>query len=406
MTLKLRALVLGPVLLLLQGAAVAQMSPQHQQRAHGNGCAGTSIDCATTATPTFAPDGNLWVAWAAQGQVSIARSTDLGKSFSRAVPVHPGPLPLDPGADDRPQIVVHRDGRITVAYATRDDAYNGEVFIARSNDRGVTFSEPRKLTEGSPSQRFEALALDPNGRLFAAWIDKRNAAEARKQGSEYAGAALAFSWDHEATAAFAPAQIARDNTCECCRIGVGFSEPGQPVVVFRNIFEGSVRDHAVITFTDRMTPGPVHRVSVDDWATDVCPHDGPSLAVGTDGSYHVVWSTAGRARQGVFYARSTDAGKTFSDPLALGAKDRHISRPFVFVATDAVHLVWKEFDGERTMIAVMTSGDGGETWSAPRSAADTRGASDHPLLVSKAKTVFLSWLTQREGYRLVPLNGP
>jgi hypothetical protein len=181
MSLKLRALVVGTALLLWQGAAVAQMSSQHQQRAHGDVCKGTGIDCATTATPTFAPDGSLWIAWAAQGQVSIARSTDLAKSFSPAVAVHPGPLPLDPGADDRPQIVVNRDGHITVAYAIRDDAYNGQVFITRSNGGGVTFSKPRKLTEGLPSQRFESLALDPSGHLFAAWIDKRNAAEARKQ---------------------------------------------------------------------------------------------------------------------------------------------------------------------------------------------------------------------------------
>jgi hypothetical protein len=66
--------------------------------------------------------------------------------------------------------------------------------------------------------------------------------------------------------------------------------------------------------------------------------------------------------------------------------------------------IWKEFDGERTTVEVMTSSDGGETWSPRRSIAETRGASDHPLLVSNAKTVFLSWLTQAEGYRLVPLN--
>jgi hypothetical protein len=315
-------------------------------------------------------------------------------------------LPLDPGADDRPQIVVNRDGHIIVAYATRDDAYNGEVFITRSNDAGVTFSEPRKLTEGSPSQRFEALALDPDGHLFAAWIDKRRAAEARKQGKDYAGAALAFAWDDGASGAFAPARIARENTCECCRIGVGFTGPGRPVVAFRNVFEGSVRDHAVIAFTDRMTPGAIHRVSVDDWVTDVCPHDGPSLAVAADGFYHVVWSTAGRAQQGVFYARSTDGGKTFSEPLLLGATGRQISRPFVLASANVVYLAWKEFDGERTTVEVMISDDGGGSWPSPHSVADTRGASDHPLLVSNTKAVYLSWLTQGEGYRLVPLNGP
>ena len=41
-------------------------------------------------------------------------------------------------------------------------------------------------------------------------------------------------------------EIALDNTCECCRLGIAFAGPGRPAVVFRNIFPGSVRDHAVV----------------------------------------------------------------------------------------------------------------------------------------------------------------
>jgi hypothetical protein len=115
--------------------------------------------------------------------------------------------------------------------------------------------------------------------------------------------------------------------------------------------------------------------------------------------------TSARARSGhviVSYATRDDAynGEVFV------AKGRQISRPFALAAGDAVHLAWKEFDGERTTIEVMTSSDEGETWSPPRSVAETWGTSDHPLLVSNAKAVFLSWLTQAEGYRLVPLNVP
>jgi hypothetical protein len=48
----------------------------------------------------------------------------------------------------------------------------------------------------------------------------------------------------------------------------------------------SVRDHAVMTFEAPDKPGPVYRVSDDDWAIDACPHHGPSLAVTRDGTYH------------------------------------------------------------------------------------------------------------------------
>jgi len=62
----------------------------------------------------------------------------------------------------------------------------------------------------------------------------------------------------------------------------------------------SVRDHAVMTFAGPDKPGPVYRVSDDDWAIDACPHHGPSLAVTRDGTYHAAWFTSGRVRKAFF----------------------------------------------------------------------------------------------------------
>src|SRR5207344_1797675 len=146
----------------------------------------------------------------------------------------------------------------------KDSAFNGQVFYSRSDDGGLTFAPPRPITADPESQRFEAIAFDPDGSLFAAWLDKRNRAPARARGQAYTGGALAFAWSKDAATTFSDARIAQDNTCECCRLGIAFAGPGRPVVLFRNIFGESVRDHAVTTFADAATPGPVYRVSVDD----------------------------------------------------------------------------------------------------------------------------------------------
>ena len=45
------------------------------------------------------------------------------------------------------------------------------------------------------------------------------------------------------------------------------------------------------------------------------------------------------------------------------------------------------------------------SWEAPVRMAQTAGASDHPFLVGYGKDAYLSWNTEREGYRLVPLKG-
>jgi hypothetical protein len=387
-------------LLLPAGAALAQMGHDPSTT-----CAEPTLRCASTVTPTFAADGSLWLVWAAAGRVSVARSTDLGKNFSPAVSVNREPLRLDTGPDERPKIAIDGAGRVAVAFAIfKDSAFNGQVFYTHPTDGGASFAPPRPITADPESQRFEAIGFDPAGTLFAAWLDKRERADARAKGEAYTGASLAFAWSNDAGATISDARIAKDRTCECCRLGLAFAGPGRPVVLFRNIFGETVRDHAVTTFADPTTPGPIQRVSVDEWDIDVCPHHGPSLALGGDGTYHVTWFTLGRARQGLFYARSTDGGRTFSEPMPIGRPERSPSRPYVFANGGATWMVWKEFDGEQTTVEMMASRDAGRTWSEPKAVAATTDASDHPLLVTNGERVFLSWMTRADGYRLLALE--
>ncbi len=407
LSLTARRLCAAAIGLALSGAAAWAEMPM-LPASHGAGagaCHDAALACASTVTPVFAADGTLWLAFDANGKVFVAHSSDLGRSVSSPVAITPEPLLLDTGPDARPAIAIDRQGRIFVSYAIfKDRNYNGEVFFSRSLDGGKTFSPPRPLVDNTASQRFQALAIDPQGGLFAAWLDKRNVAIAARDGRPYPGAALAFSWSRDGGASFSPSRIAHDNTCECCRIGVAFAGPGHPVVLFRNIFGGTVRDHAIITFTDPDTPGPLARVSVDDWKIDACPHQGPSLAISPAGIYHAVWFTEGNARKGLFYARSVNGGRTFSEPLALGNPDHDLSRPYVTALPGAVWVAWKDFDGEETSAMAMVSHDDGVTWSAPRVVAQTDDASDHPLLVTDGHHAYLSWMTRKEGYRLLLLG--
>ena len=52
----------------------------------------------------------------------------------------------------------------------------------------------------------------------------------------------------------------------------------------------------------------------------------------------------------------------------------------------------------------MISRDNGSIWSTPIVVAETADESDHPLLATNGRRVFLSWQTQREGYRFIPLE--
>ena len=397
-----KSLLATIVLALWQPAAFGQMSHQHASEA---ACEEPTLRCASKVTPTFAPDGTLWLAWMAGGQVSVASSKDAGHSFTAPVQITKERLNLDWGPDARPKIVVDRKGGIALAFSIfRDKAFNGQVLYTRSADGGQSFTELRPITSNNESQRFEALGLDADGSVFAAWLDKRNRVPAQQRGQAYDGAALFFASSHDGGATYSEARMVADNTCECCRLGLAFAGPGRPVVVFRNIFEGGVRDHAIVTFTDPATPGEVRRVSTDDWQIAACPHHGPSLSISAAGTYHVTWYTNGKARKGLFYARSQDQGRTFSDPLPIGRPDRNPTRPFVLSGPRGTTMVWKEFDGEKTTVNLMTSHDDGNSWSKPTVVVTTTDTSDHPLLVSDGHKTFLSWMTKADGYRFLPIG--
>src|SRR5260370_18114715 len=155
-------------------------------------------------------------------------------------------------------------------------------------------------------------------------------------------------------------------------------------MVFRNIVEGSGREHAGVAFKDATPPGPPSRVSIDAWKLEACPHQGPSLAIAPDGSQHVAWFTDGAARKGLFSAGADSADGAFGAPRALSSPDRQPARPYLLANGPALHLVWKEFDGTKAQVRWQLSHDSGRTWSAVQTVADTDDASDHPLLVPHA----------------------
>jgi hypothetical protein len=178
------------------------------------------------------------------------------------------------------------------------------------------------------------------------------------------------------------------------------------VVVYRAIFAGNERDHAAIRFSQTGHALPAQRVAEDHWAIDGCPHHGPSVAVTADGTVHAAWFTEGSARQGLFYARSTNDAQHFSAPHAIGNIAQQPGRPSLLTAGDTLWLAWKEFDGVRIFIKEQHSKDAGQHWSNERIIGETHHAADHPVLIAHGREAYLSWMTRDEGYQLIKLQTP
>lgn len=406
---------LFPLALLAAALALPAAAQQHQ---HGGGAKPTRVAegcgpedgrlrCATAVTPALGPDRTLWLTWVAGGKVWVAHSPASLPTgpLSEPIPLSPEPARVDDNGDGRPAITVDAQGRVTVAWTIRkDERYNGQVLVSHSAD-GRSFTPPTPLVTDGTSERFPVLSSDGQGRLLVAWIDKAPLAEAKAMGQPYAGAALKAAWSLDGGRSFQPPVTLGDNSCECCRVALAWAGPGKPVITWRSIFDGGIRDHALLAFSAPDKPGPKRRVAVDEWKIDGCPHHGPALATAGD-TIHVAWFTQGAAREGLFYARSGDGGASFTAPVAVGDPDRQAGHAQLLAAADQVWLAWKEFDGKQSRVMGQLSADGGKSWSAARPLASTADASDHPILLSDGRGgALLSWHTKAEGYRMLPLEG-
>lgn len=365
-------------------------------------CVEATLGCAKSATPAFGPDGRMWIIWSAAGRVYVSASSDQGASFAAPVAVSAPAEAMDDNGEARPKLLATRNGTLVALYAQRmDKRYNGKVFFSRSTDGGRSFSPPQPMLDGI-GQRFETLVQSPDGRIHAAWLDSRNHNAAKAAGREYKDTGVAMAWSDDDGASFSGKAILADHSCDCCRLALALDGDGQPLLAWRHVFQPNLRDHVVAKLGRDGTLAP-RRVSEDDWAIDACPRHGPSLAVEAGGAWNIAWYTAGKRRKGLFFARTEDGGGSFSEPQGFGAPDRAPSHPQVLSQPGRLWRAWKEFDGTATTIQVQSSADQGRSWDAPRAAAASADASDHPQLVSDGRTAYLSWLTKAEGYRLIPL---
>jgi hypothetical protein len=341
-----------------------------------------------------AGDGTLWRAWVDGPHVWVGRSSDRGRTFEGTVRVNPEPERIDANGEARPKIALGPDGEIFVSYTRRQETgYVGDVHFARSVDGGRTFSTPMSLLdEGMTSGRFDTLTVGPEGDVHVFWIGRA--------GSNVSSLVHKVSTDRGRT--FSPARMVKDDICECCRLALAW-DGAQPVVFWRDMIPGGCRDHSLARITGGEKAPAVVRATDDDWEIAACPHQGPSVAV-SDGVTHLAWFTGdGRRGAGSFYRRTTDGGRTFSEPVRVGGATA--MRPQLLARERRVWLVWKEATkGGGTAVLAMRSSDAGATWSAAREVAHTKGGSDHPLLVAAGPDVLLSWLSDDEGHRLLALE--
>ena len=164
--------------------------------------------------PAVNKDGSVTVAWRTAGTpaglIQVARSTDAGQTWGApidvtqvlnmgtAVTTHVYTPPSPSGSGSYPRMVsdpnAGANGRIYMVYMQGPDAPSGnyqgtdhwmanalQVYFQRSNDGGLTWSQPKRISEQTslPGSRIHqtrhaGISLSPSGRINITWQDRRH----------------------------------------------------------------------------------------------------------------------------------------------------------------------------------------------------------------------------------------
>jgi hypothetical protein len=166
----------------------------HPERmAGGNGAAPARAPALATG-----PGSTVYLAWTTgeekSADIRIARSSDSGRTFSKALTVGPGK-----GYSDAPKLAVDSRGVLHLVYAESENGSFARYDIRHtySEDEARTFATPRAISHPLPKQfesaAFPSLDIDGKGNIYVTWELYRRLDERPR------GLGMGISFDHGKT---------------------------------------------------------------------------------------------------------------------------------------------------------------------------------------------------------------
>jgi hypothetical protein len=310
------------------------------------------------------------------------RSRDAGRTWGAATPVPTAHAGIKkPRRNSDPQIVAVGDQVIVVWTAPGTSRWGGgPLASALSGDGGRTFAPgPNPADDGSTlDHNFTDLAAEPSGVVHAAWLDARDgtqglrASRTRDQGR---------TWEKNVTI--------DAKSCECCWNRVAAFEPGQGLVLYRDV----PRDMAVAVSRDSgATWARAATVGAFGWEIEGCPDVGGGLAA-TEGpggrALHALVFTGREGAQGIHFLSSGDAGATWSDPRRV-TPDKSW-RPDLAGQGSRLAAAWDGVRDGALAVSASVSPDGGATWPAAEVLSGPGVSAIFPRVVAAGDRFLVFW---------------
>jgi len=258
-----------------------------------------------------------------QSNVYMRHSSD-GRTFSDPVRVNGRDGDAAVRNENPPKVIAGPNNQVYVCWANEREKWKGNIRFARSTDGGRTFAPAITINsdgDGGPAgHAFQSIAVDRQGRIYVAWIDERN----KKMSDRGAEIWLAESSDQGQS--FSRDRRVLGDVCECCRTSLQINLNGVIYLTYRTVPRDGPMYRDIVLAQSRDGGRSFARtvVSHDNWEVNGCPVAGPSFSVDRAGHVTVVWFMGGE-KPGLYYATSTNAGRSFSPRQPIDS-ERHDGR--------------------------------------------------------------------------------
>jgi hypothetical protein len=326
-----------------------------------------------------ASDGTAYVVWVEhrdkkEMDVMLARVDAEGRMTGAPVRVNPRAGEATAWRGDPPTVAVASDGTIFVGWTARVNApvYANDLYLSASRDGGRSFEPPVKVNDDGKqvAHAMHAMAICADNRIHVIWLDERNVVfpppdkNGKKMEHMEANRDVFVSYSADGGRSFSSNKKIAADACPCCKTAITASRDGHVYASWRQVLPGDYRHIALSASADGGQTFSVPVIVSDDrWMISGCPVSGPALSIADDKRLRVVWYTAGeRGAPGLYWAESTDAGKTFSESKSFRAGPAN-GNPFLLDNGKGANVVWERNDGglSRVMLAPLAESNNAES---------------------------------------------
>ena len=392
-------------------------------------------------------DGTVFLSWTEDAQETGGRNAFIATVNAEEIG-EPQQMNDQPGTvqtyggDNRTKFILTPDGGIAAIWSSMvpgkagGKGAGGDMKVTYAV-AGGSFQPAASLNDDgmAVNHAFGTIAASPNGKLYATWIDGRNRnfigmsdpispAESRKdikmrdltipESTMRMGARPMKMYEHDNSQLMMASSedggktwsknypVTGMRVCSCCVPNIGFLDGGETVIVsYRFVTDEYLRDQVVVRSTDggKTFSEPTY-ISEDGWIATFCPHAAASMTNDHGNRIHAAWFTGGQTNEeaGIYYTYSDDAGQSFAPRRLMARTPAHtVLHAEVRVdKNDRVWVAWENFTEDKPQIFLANLNQDSGEWSEAYQVSDGTRNSILPMLAADGENVFVAW-TEKKG---------